>query len=234
MHLHYFQHVSFETPGFVANWCEKRGHKFTGTLFFEEKPDVPDLSDIDLLVVMGGPMNIDEETVYPWLRQEKQWICEAVERRIPVLGICLGAQLLASALGARVFPGKEKEIGWYPITWMNQSEPIFLKMPEKMTVFHWHGDTFDLPDGASHMAFSKACSNQAFVYHQKFVGLQFHLEVDEKNIRKMIEHGRDELMLGGRFVQGISELSGQRAIVQRNKKVFFDFLDRWAGRIAGH
>ncbi|MCQ2008772.1 type 1 glutamine amidotransferase [Sporolactobacillus sp. STSJ-5] len=231
MRVHFFQHVSFEKPGFISEWCRQRHYELTGTCFYENNFVEPDFEKIDLLIVMGGPMNCDDEQVYPWLKREKEWTKTAIQKNIPVLGICLGAQLLAECLGANVYPGKEKEIGWFPISLVNKPELPFLGMPKQIIVFHWHGDTFDLPQGASHAAFSKGCRNQAFLYGKRVVGLQFHLEVGEENIREIIEHSRNELV-AGKYIQGIPDLCGRFGLIQQNKSILFDFLDRWMNQLA--
>jgi GMP synthase (glutamine-hydrolysing) len=230
VHVHYFQHVSYEKPAFISEWCLARNDFLSGTHFYEKEFDEPDFEQMDLLVILGGPMNIYEETNYPWLKKEKAWIEKAIKTNIPVLGICLGAQLLADRLGAKIYPGKEKEIGWFPISLMSKIDQPFLDMPKQMTVFHWHGDTFDLPKGASHIAFSKVCKNQAFLYGKRFVGLQFHLEVGEANIREIIAHSRSELT-GGRYVQSIPDMCGHFGFIQENKAILFDFLDRWVEQL---
>jgi GMP synthase-like glutamine amidotransferase len=124
-------------------------------------------------------MNVDEVDRYPFLRAEVGWIREAVEARIPVLGICLGAQLLAKALGAAVYPNRIKEIGWYEIALTAEaaSDPLFEGCSPRQTVFQWHGDTFDLPAGAVHLATSPLCRHQAFRYGPSAYGLQFHAEM---------------------------------------------------------
>jgi GMP synthase (glutamine-hydrolysing) len=131
------------------------------------------------LVVMGGPMNVDETDRYPFLADEVKWIRQAVEMGLPVLGICLGSQLLAKALGSRVVPSRVKEIGWYDVqlTDAAQTDPLFAGCNATEVVFQWHGDTFDLPPGAVQLARSSQCENQAFRYGRNAYGLQFHLEV---------------------------------------------------------
>lgn len=226
MHMHYFQHVSFEQPGSITEWCQARGHLLTGTQFYKNELHSPDFDTIDLLVIMGGPMNIYEEEEYPWLNMEKQWIKQAIALKKPILGICLGAQLLADSLGAKVYPGKEKEIGWFPITRTSKYEPPFQYIPKQMNVFHWHGDTFNLPENAVRMASSKVCQNQAFIYEKNMIGLQFHLEVGEENIRDIIDHSRNELTQG-RYIQAVPDMCGRFGLIQQNKAILFQFMDQW-------
>src|SRR5262249_47695751 len=138
------------------------------------------LQEIDLVVVLGGPMNIYEEDKFPWLIAEKKFIRQAIEEKLAVLGLCLGSQLIADVLGAKIYPNDEKEIGWFPVevTEAALKHRLFSHWPNFFTPFHWHGDTFDLPEGAIHLARSQACRNQAFLYQDRVVGLQFHLEIN--------------------------------------------------------
>src|SRR5262249_35158018 len=153
MRIHYLQHVAFEDLAAIESWAEDAGHTIAATQLFRNQP-LPETADFDMLVVLGGPMNIYEEDQHPWLASEKRFIERALGEEKHVLGICLGSQLIADILGARVFRNREKEIGWFPITLTEaaQSHPLFADVPENITVFHWHGDTFDLPAGAIHLA----------------------------------------------------------------------------------
>jgi GMP synthase-like glutamine amidotransferase len=199
MHAHLFQHVPFEGLGSIGPWLEARRAVVTATRFFEDA-DLPEAESLDLLVVMGGPMSVNDEELHPWLLAEKRFIAQAIRRGKAVLGVCLGAQLIAAALGARVYPHAEKEIGWFPIysqpspqAFPGEAVPSF-RFPAESLVFHWHGETFDLPTGAVHLAWSQACLNQAFQYGRTVVGLQFHLEMTLRTVRELVDDGRDELV----------------------------------------
>lgn len=207
MRIHYLQHVAFEDPGMILEWAKEQKYPVSGTMLFETAFKLPAHGDYDLLVIMGGPMNVDEDHLYPWLEQEKVYIKEAIEAGKRVLGICLGAQLIARALGAKVYKNKHKEIGWFPVSLTDQgkSNEIFRVLPPHFMPFHWHGDTFDLPSGCELMASSAACANQAFVYDNRVVALQFHLETAEANIRRLIDHCGDELVTAP-FIQSASEM----------------------------
>lgn len=166
MKIHYIQHIEFETLGTIAEWIEIREHSLSNTLLYNNE-NFPGLDNFDLLIIMGGPMNIYEYEKYPWLREEKVFIEEAISAGKAVLGICLGAQLIADVLKAEVFNNNYKEIGWFPVFIVKQeiSETFLLKnVPEEFTAFHWHGDTFSLPEGAKHLFASEACKNQGFIY----------------------------------------------------------------------
>ena len=151
---------------------------------------------------MGGPMNVYEEAAHPWLRDEKKIIHQAIERGKTVLGICLGAQLVADVLGAAIKANRNREIGWFPIykTTAVQKVRLAAALPDGLPVLHWHGDTFDLPDGAVHLAKSNACDHQGFVFNQRVVGLQFHLEATPLSLERLIVHCRSDID-GSRYVQ---------------------------------
>lgn len=204
MRAHYFQHVPFEGLGSIGPWLKKSGFEITSTRFYESAK-LPNLKTIDLLVVMGGPMSVNDEDRFPWLVAEKQFIWNAITKSKPVLGICLGAQLIANALGAGVYPNKAKEIGWFPIHGILPSGHTFFKFPESMKVFHWHGETFDLPPGAIRLAKSDACENQAFQYGKSVIGLQFHLETTPKAAQDLVFNCRAE-MTPGPFIQTEKEM----------------------------
>jgi GMP synthase-like glutamine amidotransferase len=146
-----------------------------------------------VLIALGGPMSVNDEDEFPWLREEKRFISESIRSEKPVLGICLGAQLMASSLGARVYRGARKEIGWFPAYASEQASGLFA-FPPTAEVFHWHGETFDLPDGAMHLASSEACRNQAFRIGARAIGLQFHLETTPESADALIAHCRGELV----------------------------------------
>lgn len=203
LRAHYLQHVPFESPGSVLTWLAARGASVRPCRLFDGD-SLPEADDVDLLVVMGGPMSVNDEDVHPWLGLEKQLIRETIDAGRAVLGICLGAQLIASALGSRVFPNAVKEIGWFPVEAVPQNGDAF-RLPALMPVFHWHGETFDMPPGSIRLASSVGCSNQAFQIGGSVLGFQFHLEVTSENVRAMVEAGMAELV-PDRFVQSADAL----------------------------
>lgn len=192
MKVHVLQHVPFEGIGSIASWLNAREAAISYTRFFED-PALPNPDSLDLVIAMGGPMSVNDESALPWLRPEKQFIREAVEGGVPVLGVCLGAQLIASAMGARIYPNRQKEIGWFPIEAAPGGSSHTFRFPDKCTVFHWHGETFDLPSGAMLLAKSAACENQAFQIGKHVIGLQFHLETTAESARAIVSNCRDEL-----------------------------------------
>lgn len=193
MRAHYFQHVPFEGIGSIEPWLNANGYEITNTKFFESA-DLPDPQAIDLLVVMGGPMSVNDEEALPWLVLEKKFVREVIEAGKAVLGICLGAQMIASAMGAKVFPNPVKEIGWLPIQAVGPVDGSAFSFPPTEVVFHWHGETFDLPPGAIHLARSEVCINQAFQLGKQVIGLQFHLETTPKLANDIVVNCRDELV----------------------------------------
>jgi len=188
------QHVPFEGVGSIGSWLAMQGATVGHTRFYESSV-LPPTTDLDLVIAMGGPMSVNDETSLPWLRSEKQFIRDAIREGMPVVGICLGAQLVASALGARVYAGSNKEIGWFEIESCAHAADCF-RLPSRETVFHWHGETFDLPRGAVRLARSAACENQAFQFGPNVIGLQFHLETTVESVDAMIANCRDELVEG--------------------------------------
>lgn len=188
------QHVPFEGSGSIAAWLAAQRADVGLTRLFADDP-LPRADCIGGLIALGGPMSVNDEDALHWLRPEKQLVRDAVARGIPVLGVCLGAQLIASALGARVYRGAASEIGWFPVHGMPDVAPGFRFPPESL-VFHWHGETFDLPAGAVRLARSSACENQAFQIGRNVVALQFHLETTPANVEALVEHCRDELVPG--------------------------------------
>ena len=203
MRVQVLQHVPFEGPGSMAAWLAARRVDVGCTRLFAGDP-LPRAEQVDALIALGGPMSVNDEDELGWLRPEKQLVRDAVARGVPVLGVCLGAQLIASALGARVFPGKAREIGWFPIQGVRDAAPGF-QFPPECLAFHWHGETFDLPPGALRLASSAGCENQAFQVGRKVIALQFHLETTPASVEALVEHCRDELVPGP-YVQSEREL----------------------------
>ncbi len=204
--LHYLQHISFEGPGYIETWAKRNGCAVTGTKIYEHQP-LPGIEAFDCLVVMGGPMGVYDESLYPWLKSEKKLIKLAIEAHKFVIGICLGAQLIAEILGAKVFPAQEREIGWFPVslTAAALQNTLFKSFPESFPALHWHNDTFDLPEGSERLMYTEACANQAFIYRQHVLGLQFHLEASPNTLRDMLSHSRQDL-IPGKYVQTEKQL----------------------------
>lgn len=207
MKMHILQHVPFEGPARIADWASEQGASCARVRVDLGEP-LPPLESVDWLVVMGGPMNVYEEDEYPWLAAEKKTISRAIEAGKTVLGICLGAQLIAGVLGGQVCRNPQKEIGWHPVrlTADARHSAVFSGLPGEFMAFHWHGDTFRLPPGTVRTAESEGCAMQAFEANGgRVVGLQFHVESSRESIRLLIENCGEELVRD-RYVQSAEEI----------------------------
>lgn len=224
--IHYFQHVPFEDLAAIENWVRSHHHVVSRTAFYQQEP-LPDLKSIDWLIIMGGPMSIHDQEKYPWLKEEKKFIRQAIDRGKKVLGICLGAQLIADALGGKVTQNRQKEIGWHII----ESTPhkilskVFSEFPETLNTFHWHGETFSIPRETIHSFSTPACKNQAFEYEGRVIGLQFHLEMTPEGIQRLIQNCPEDLTPGP-FVQTPKEMLSQIRNLPINHLVLYQLLDR--------
>jgi GMP synthase-like glutamine amidotransferase len=224
MRLHYLQHVPFEDLARIENWAEDRGHELSRPLLFDGQ-ELPGIDEFDWLVIMGGPMNIYEESKYPWLAREKRFIRDAIASNKIVLGICLGGQLIADVLGGKVRRNLYKEIGWHPVklTPEGQKSRIFSVLPNTFMAFHWHGDTFEIPPQALRAAESESCANQAFALG-KAIGLQFHLESSMDSVDHLIENCSNELV-DGKYIQSQEEILSHVDRFQETNRLMALFLD---------
>jgi GMP synthase-like glutamine amidotransferase len=225
MNLHVIQHVPFETPAMIIDWANNNKHTVSYTRIFEIA-SFPEIDAVDMLLIMGGPMSVYDERKYEWMKAEKGFIKTFIQSDKPVLGICLGSQLLAEALGAKVYSHKTKEIGFFPIlkTTRAERDELFADMPDEWNVFHWHGDTFDIPAGAELMAKTDACRNQAF-RKNNCVGIQFHPEADQKLIEQMVQHCKEELVKA-EFIQTEQEILSNVQSTEGNREWLYNFLDK--------
>ncbi len=195
MRIHALQHVPFEGLAAIGPVLDRLGSDVVSVRLFAGDR-LPSADETDAVIVMGGPMGVDDGQAHPWLGNEKHFLRDVIDRDIPLLGICLGAQLIASALGAKVGKNPEPEIGWFPISKRPEADrtAIGQALPDQLTVFHWHGDTFDLPDDAVPLYHSEACRNQGFVAGRNIVGLQFHFEMTRDAVAGLVAHAADELV----------------------------------------
>jgi GMP synthase (glutamine-hydrolysing) len=203
MRIHLLQHVAFEGLGSIEEWARANDAVISTSRLFADEA-LPPMDEFDWLVVMGGPMNIYQEESYPWLRGEKACIAEAIKGGKVVLGVCLGAQLIADCLGAKVTRNRQREIGWFPLTRVHPAMEAII--PTGSLVMHWHGDTFALPSGAELLASSEACDNQGFIHQGRVVGLQFHLETTAESLASLIAAGSDDLSPAGPYIQTAHEM----------------------------
>ncbi len=232
MRFHCIQHVPFEGPGSIRPWLEAGGHALVPVHPYAGEP-LPAPAAVEGLIVMGGPMSVHDEAAHPWLAEEKRFLEAVLAAGRPLLGICLGGQLLAQVLGAEVVPGPHKEIGWFEVSRAPAVADAALGgfLPPRLRAFHWHGETFGIPAGALHLASSEACSNQGFVYAEQVVALQFHLETTPESARALIEHGADDL-LPGPYVQTPETMLAEPARFAEANGVMGELLARLVARAA--
>ncbi len=188
MKLLVFQHVAFEILGTLNPLLKDAGFRIRYVNFGRHPDAEPDIDGYQGIVVLGGPMNVDQVDQHSHLATEVRLLQRAIDRDIPILGICLGAQLIAKALGAKVVPSREKEIGWYEVSPTPEAatDPLLRNFGASEQIFQWHGDTFAIPDGAVRLASSNGCDNQAFRYRDNVYGFQFHMEVDPSLIERWL------------------------------------------------
>lgn len=219
MRIHCIQHVSFEGLGSIAAWLARNRHTVTGTLC-EEPMTLPDVEAVDMLILMGGPMSVHDEGLFPWLRPEKEFVRRCIHAGKVVLGICLGAQLIAEVLGATVHPNPDKEIGWFPVQGLAPHDGGCFCFGNTEMVLHWHGETFSLPEGATHLAASDACAHQAFQYGRRVIGLQFHLEATPESVEGMLQACGQEVV-PARYVQTVADMTNltRQHAAQANRRM---------------
>lgn len=229
MRLHYVQHVPFENPGSILLWAKKNDYTVTSTHLYKND-SFPRQQEFDWLVIMGGPMNIYDEDIYPWLADEKIFIRESIAADKVVIGLCLGGQLIADVIGGKVTRNPYREIGWHPIRLSREarSSPLFSFFPPEPLVFQWHGDTFSvLPEAARCIAASDACQHQAFIYKQRVFGFQYHLENTPEIIAGLVENCRDE-MVPDLYVQTPAEVLAHPEYVAQDNQWMDMFLTQLA------
>jgi GMP synthase-like glutamine amidotransferase len=227
MRMAALQHVPFEGPASIADWARSRGISMT-VAHLHRGDSLPDLGEFDMLTVMGGPMGANDEAEFAWLAPEIALVREAAGAGKIVLGVCLGAQIIAKALGAKVSKGTEKEIGWFPVRRTEDKHPLFEGLPEVFAAFHWHGDTFGLPAQAVRLASTSVTPNQAFAVGKTILGLQFHMEATEESVTALIENAAGDIGEGAfqqqpdAMLAGLSHCPALRAHLDR-------MLDNLAG-----
>ena len=220
MKINIVYHVEFERAGEIKNWARERGFEIfetevwkTGHVFHPGS---------DLIILMGGPMSVNDDL--PWIGPEIEFLRYMIANGGKILGICLGAQLLAKAMDSIVYKNGVKEIGWYPVNF--RAESLF---PPKLTVFHWHGETFDVPEGAKAVGSSEHCLNQGFIYEDRIMALQFHLETNEKSLNSICDHCANELSGPGIVQSREVMLTGIKNHGMSNKQTLFKVLDSLIG-----
>ena len=225
MNVHILEHDPADGPGVIADWALERGVALARVRLFDGA-SLPAAEDVRMLVILGGAMSVHQHRDFPWLAGEKAWMAEVIGKGAAVLGICLGAQLLAVVLGGRVFQHDVYEIGWWPVVMVDRPEPL-THFPEELMSMHWHGDTFTLPPGARRVAKSAACGEQGFVWGERVVALQFHPEIDELAAGDVEAVATGE-QAAGRFVQSAAELAARPPGLGTTRAALFGLLDALA------
>jgi GMP synthase (glutamine-hydrolysing) len=227
------QHVAHEILGTLNPLLKRSGFRIRYVNFARHPDAQPNLDGYDGLVILGGPMSANDSHRLPHLTTEMKLIEQGLKANLPVLGICLGAQLIAKTLGAEVYPSREKEIGWYDVSPTADAgrDPLLSKFNESEKIFQWHGETFDIPKSARHLAFSSFCANQAFRYESNVYGFQFHLEVDAPMIHRWLrvrDNQKEIASLGGTssYTRIYSETPAHiERLTQLSEGVFGEFID---------
>jgi len=224
MHIHYLKHVPFEGLGSMENIFVQRGCQLSRTCMYEDQ-SFPSIHEMDALIVMGGPMGVADDHQFPWLTLEKEFIESVIKRDIPVLGVCLGAQLIANVLGAAVVKNGHEEIGWFPVNRMDGlMDQRLQKLPVSFSALHWHGDTFDIPEGAQHFISSAGCENQGFTYGNATLALQCHLEMLPSNV-EAIYQACGSVNKTGTYITGLPEMLAPADNFQQASKILEDLLE---------
>jgi GMP synthase-like glutamine amidotransferase len=229
MRTHYLQHVSFEGLGYIQDRLITNGHSISRTQLYEKQFTLSSVQDFDALIIMGGPMNVDDEEKYPWLAAEKELIRQAIKANKKILGICLGAQLIATVAGGRVFPHTVKEIGWFPVMFHEGfAKWLSRDIPATQTFFHWHGDTYTLPEGFINHAGTEACNQQLYTSGNNIVGIQFHPEMKPEGVNALVENDGDELQ-DKPFIQTKQTILSTQQHFEGAHAVMGSILDRLFG-----
>jgi GMP synthase (glutamine-hydrolysing) len=230
MRIHTIIHASFEKAGVIESWAINQGHDFSSTHTYKSEK-LPDASTIDFLVIMGGPQSPTELDEYPYLRDEINLTKEVINQNKAVLGVCLGAQIIAESLGAKTERSPNKEIGVYPIllTKDGESDPIFKMFPKSFDVMHWHNDMPGIPQGGVLLAHSEGCPRQAIRYGDRVYGLQCHMEMTRELIKGMVEHCKGDLK-PGKYVQDATQLVENDMSEINNKMILI--LDHLAALVS--
>jgi GMP synthase-like glutamine amidotransferase len=227
---HCLQHLPDEGPGYAANWLAAHGHSLSFTRLFEPNPVFPKLTDFDGLLILGGAMSVHDEARFPWLVEEKAFLRETLRAGKITLAICLGAQLLAEALGGEVRPNPAPEIGFWTVRFSAKAlaHPLLRGWPDKAAVLHWHFDAFTVPPGALRVGMSAGCAAQGFVWGDGVIGLQFHPEMTEDMVEQLMTFEGHETAEEQEFVQTAAQIRSKLKSVWKGRKLLETLLENMA------
>ncbi len=213
LRVHYFQHIAGEGYGSCYKYLKQHQAQITATEFFALPLDrpldieaLPSVDEVDLLIIMGGKMSVNDEANYPWLRIEKRWLRRYLSQGKPAIGLCLGGQLIANALGAGVSRNPEQELGWASVRKIANKPKDCFDLPNEIRVMQWHSETFELPKGAVHLAENDACRNQMYQLRKNVLGFQFHPEIHEESLKLFLDDDEELSIFSGKYVQAAHEL----------------------------
>ena len=215
LRVHYFQHIHDEGYGSPEAYLRQQGAVISHTAFHklpegEQAGALPAIDEVDLLIIMGGSMSVNDEAIYPWLKQEKAWIKAFIEQDKPVVGLCLGGQLIASSFGAVVRKNEVQELGWWPVYAVPVNKDVYpftvFDFPSQVEILSWHGETFELPQGAVLLAGNSACARQAYQYKHNVIGFQCHPESTPHALTLYLDDKDEITEYTGQYVQTAQQL----------------------------
>ena len=213
LRVHYFQHIAGEGFGSCYDYLKAHQAKITATEFFALPVDLslelealPNIDEVDLLIIMGGTMSVNDEANYPWLKLEKRWLRRYLSAGKPAIGLCLGGQLIANALGASVSRNQHQELGWMDVVRVSHVPENYFQIQEKINIMQWHSETFEIPRGGVRLAQNNVCQNQMYQIGRNVLGFQFHPEMTPHALQLLIENEEDSAVFNGEYVQPIAEL----------------------------